>query len=92
MPLSALAEFVLQPIAEIVAQGAGYLTARVVVPVISLGRIHVEPGPNKKLIKPQFGRLQRLPNGKLVMEAELASLIGLVFWGVVGLGAYFVFR
>jgi len=92
MPLSALAEFVLQPVAEIVLQVAGYVTACVVVPAFTLGRIHVEPGPNKKFIKPRFGRLQRLPNGKLIMEAELASLVGLMFWVVVGLGAYFVFR
>jgi hypothetical protein len=92
MPLSSLAEIVLQPIVEIVFQVAGYITSRIVVPALTLGYVYVEPGPNKKWIKPSFGRVQRLPSGKLVMDAELGALVGIVFWVVVGVGLYFVFR
>jgi hypothetical protein len=43
-------------------------------------------------VKPKFGRIQRLANGKLIMEAELASLVGLLFWVVVGICVYLVRR
>jgi hypothetical protein len=45
MPLSPIFEVILQPIAEIALQLAGYITACVIVPVFTLGLVGVEPGP-----------------------------------------------
>lgn len=83
MPLGAIAEIILQPVAEFALQVAGYFTARVIVPFFTLGFVHVEPGPHKELVVPKFGRIQRL-NGKLIMEAELAALFGVIFWIIIG--------
>ena len=87
MPLSPIAEFILQPIAELVLQVIGYFTARVIVPIFSFGVIHVEPGPHKEVVVPKFGRAQR-HSGKLVMDAELGALIGIIFWLVVVVGSF----
>jgi hypothetical protein len=92
MPLSPILEVILQPVAEIALQLAGYITACIIVPVFTLGLVGVEPGPRGEVVKPKFGRIQRLPNGNLIMEAELASLVGLLFWVVVGVGVYLVRR
>lgn len=45
MPLTPIFEVILQPVAEIALQLAGYITACVVVPVFTLGLVAVEPGP-----------------------------------------------
>lgn len=62
MPLTPIFEVILQPVAEIALQLAGYITACVVVPVFTLGLVGVEPGPKGELVKPRprFGRIQRL--------------------------------
>lgn len=86
MPLSSIAEFILQPIAEFVLQVIGYFTARVIVPIFSFGVVHVEPGPHKEVIVPKFGRVQR-HSGKLIMDAELGALFGIIFWLVVVVGS-----
>lgn len=91
MPLTPIAEFILQPILELVLQVIGYLTARVIVPTFSFGLIHVEPGPQKELVLPKLGRVQR-HGGKLIMDAELGALIGIIFWLVVGFGSYAYYR
>ena len=87
MPLSPIAEFILQPVLELVLQVVGYFTARVIVPIFTLGAVHVEPGPHKELVVPKFGRIQR-HGGKLIMEAELGALFGIIFWFIIGLGAF----
>lgn len=92
MPLSPIFEVILQPVGELAIQVAGYITACVVVPVFTLGLMGVEPGPKGEFVKPRFGRIERLDDGKLIMEAELASLVGLLFWVVVGVSVYFVRR
>lgn len=84
MPLSPIAEFILQPVLELILQVAGYITACIVVPVLSFGLVTVEPGPKGELVTPKFGRIRRLPGGRFIMEAELAALIGILFWIAVG--------
>ena len=92
MPLSAIAEAILQPIIEIVAQLACFGTAWLIVPIITLGRVYVEPTPLREFVKPGFGRLQRSGKGHYIMEAELASLVGMIFWFVAAAGAYAYFN
>jgi hypothetical protein len=89
MPLSSIGEAILQPIFEIAIQVIGYYTSRVIVPIFTLGAVHVEPGPQKEMVVPKFGRIQR-HNSQLIMDAELGSLIGIIFWliTVVGFGYY----
>lgn len=91
MPLGAVFEFLLQPVAEAILQIAGYVTARVLVPVATLGRVQVETFA-KSPVKPGKGRIRRLPDGRLWMEAELASLVGLLFWAGVAVAVYFILR
>jgi len=88
MPLSAIAEAILQPIIEVVLQVLCYGTAWLIVPIFTLGRVYVEPAPIREFVKPGLGRLQRSSKGHYVMEAELASLVGLIFWFVVAAGVY----
>jgi hypothetical protein len=92
MPLGAIAEAILQPIIEVVAQLICFGTAWLIVPIITLGRVYVEPTPIREFVKPGFGRLQRSSRGHYIMEAELASLIGMIFWLVAAAGAYTYFN
>lgn len=91
MPLSSLAEAVLQPIIEVVLQIFCYGTAWFLVPIFTFGRVLVEPTPIREFVRPGFGRLQRSSKGHYVMDAELGSLIGMVFWFAVAIGAYAYF-
>lgn len=70
----------------------GYYTARVVLPVISAGRIHVAPAHRTKLFA-TFGEplFRRLPNGTIRVKHNIASLIGLLFWAAAIVG-FFVIR
>jgi len=91
MALGPLFEIVLQPIAEAVLQIAGYLSARVIVPMVTLGRVEVEDF-DAPPVKPNIGRIRRVASGRLRMDAELAALVGLAFWAVVGVGVYLLVR
>jgi hypothetical protein len=91
MPLGAIAEVILQPIIEVVLQLFCYGTAWLLVPIFSFGMVFVEPSPIREFVKPGFGRLQRSSKGHYVMDAELGSLIGMVFWFAVAIGAYTYF-
>ncbi|WP_374661319.1 hypothetical protein [Inhella sp.] len=88
MPLSAIAEAILQPIVEVVLQLFCYGTAWLLVPILTCGIVFVEPTPILEFVKPGFGWVQRSPKGHYVMDAELGSLIGIIFWLAVGLGTY----
>lgn len=92
MPLSAIAEIILQPIIEVVAQLFCFGTAWLIVPIITLGQVYVEPTPMREFVKPGFGRLQRTGKGHYVMEAELASLVGMIFWCAIAAVAYVYFN
>ena len=88
MPLGAIAEAILQPITEVVLQLFCYGTAWLLVPMLTFGRVFVEPAPIREFVKPGFGRIQRSNAGHYVMDAELGSLIGMAFWFAVAIGAY----
>ena len=88
MALSAFAELVLQPIAEVSLQLLCYGTAWLLVPVFTLGKVFVEPTPIREFVKPGLGRIQRGDYGPYIMDAELASLFGMLFWVVVAVIAY----
>lgn len=92
MPGSLIGELILEPIAELVFQLAGYFTGRIVVPVLSLGRASVEPLRKGVRVTPKWHGFQRASDGTIVVSAETGALLGIVFWAAVGVVAYFVFR
>lgn len=87
--LSGLVEVVLQPVLEMALQLAGYLTGYVVVPALTIGRVLVEPDSKGRVVFPAAGGVKRREDGTYLMDAELGSLCGLVFWGLVAAGVYF---
>lgn len=46
-----------------------------------------EPFFDTLLIVPKFGRVQRR-SGRLIMDAELGALFGIIFWLVVVVGSF----
>lgn len=90
MPASAIAEALLQPVLEVVAQLVGYYTSWVIAPFFTFGTVVVEPLISGRKVYPKW----RLPlaTGKApkVLDAEMASLFGFVFWFLVGTAAYLV--
>ena len=92
MLLNAIAELILQPIIEVVLQLFCYGTAWLLVPAFTCGKVFVEPTPIREFVKPGLGRLQRSSKGHYVMDAELGSLLGMVFWFAVAIGAYAYFK
>jgi hypothetical protein len=91
MPLGAIAEAILQPVIEIVLQLFCYGTAWLLVPIFTFGRVFVEPTPIREFVKPGFGSIQRSSRGHYMIDAELGSLIGMIFWFAVAIGAYVYF-
>lgn len=64
--------------------GIGLLTAKLALPIVSLGRIRVLP-----IGSPEDNGRQ--PDGKLGITANLASLIGVLIWFAAG-AAYGLWR
>jgi hypothetical protein len=79
--MSGFAERLIVAVIEVCFELFGYYTARVVLPVISAGRIHVARAHRTKLFA-TFGEplFKRLPNGTIRVKHNIASLIGLLFW------------
>ncbi len=89
MPGDAIAEFFLRPILELLLQLIGYFTARILLPLISLGYITVAPSPKGVKVYPKWHGFNRASNGKLVLHEEMGALLGILFWFVaVGVGIY----
>ena len=79
-------EFILQSVAEVVLQVAGYATGWVVVPLFTLGRVVVEPKKRGVRVFPKWRRLSQAADGTFIVDPEMGSLIGLIFWfGVAGI-------
>lgn len=79
-------EFILQAVAEVVLQLAGYATGWVVVPLFTFGRVVVEPKKRGITVVPKWHRLSRAADGTFIVDCEMGSLLGLIFWfGVAGI-------
>lgn len=76
-------ERLLVAIVEIGVEILGYHTASVMLPLISLGRVHVAPAqlsqPFATLAEPL---LKRLPNGAIVVKHSVAGVVGALIWVV----------
>lgn len=86
MPLGPVAEAIVSTLVEWVLQLFGYLTARALVPVLTLGTFCVAPCPRGNAVRPGFGRVRRSSAGDRVIDAELGALLGVLFWLAIGLG------
>ena len=82
-------EFIVQAVAEAVFQLAGYATGWVLVPLFSLGRAVVGTRKRDARIFRSWPRVSRAEDGKFIVDADLGTLIGLVFWFAVA-GAWFL--
>ena len=91
MPLSPIAEFLIQPLAELTLQVVGYFTSRIIVPAFTLGFVYVEPGPQKETVVPKLGSIQK-HGYKYIMDAELGALFGVIFWFIIGVSAIVYFK
>lgn len=94
MPLSIVAEFLFQGILEAAFYAIGYLTGRVIVFVFTFGKYSVEPfvvvkeGKKKKRKKPP----KQIPPKPFTLSTDAGVVIGLLFWAVLGVGVYFLYR
>ena len=91
MAVDAFKEFILRPLAKVIIHIAGYLTAYVMIPILTLGHVVVEPNRKHRALFRSSKRFSRSSSGKLVMEAELASYCGFLIWALIGVGIY-IFR
>jgi hypothetical protein len=90
MPLSALAEVILQPVFEVILHVFGYLTGVVVVPVCTLGAFKVEPilREEKGRPRPKLRKMRAEMTQPRVISADAGSAFGLLFWALVAVAIY----
>jgi hypothetical protein len=90
--MSGFAEGLITAVIEACFDVLGYYTAKAVLPVISVGQIHVAPAHTTKPFA-TFGEplFKRLPNGTIRVKHNIASFIGLLFWAAAIIG-FFVIR
>lgn len=88
MPLSGIAEAILQPVIEIAFQVFGYYTGRVLVPALSFGRYRVEGLGRDERPRPRYrkGRPISTQPEPRVLSADAGAAIGVVFWILIALG------
>ncbi len=58
-----------------------YATARLVLPLVSFGRVRAEPVRNAKIGVPRR-RWIRTPDGRYILKYELVVIFGLLIWAV----------
>ena len=61
-------------------------TARIVLTLVSLGRLHVPRRPRDteaRRIESAMRPFYRLPNGQIAVRSDSAALIGVLTWGAV---------
>ncbi len=83
--LVALAALIIEPVAEGVLELAGHATGCIVVPVFTLGRAVVSLKERGARVRPRWHHIDRAADGRFVVDADMGTLIGIVFWfAVVG--------
>jgi hypothetical protein len=65
-----------------------YGTARVIVPIVTFGRVRVETGSDDGVVGFGWFGFGRDSDSRLVLSAQLAGFFGLVFWVAVIAGVY----
>ena len=90
MPLSALAEIILQPVFEAIAYVFGYLTGVVVVPAFTLGMFRVERLLDDERSRPKLKNMRADMPRPRVISADAGTAFGLLFWALVAVVVYFL--
>lgn len=67
---------------DFVLDVVGYTAGRVLLPILSFGKIQVD-GLTSDEIGFNWLGFKRLPDGKLLCSAETACWIGILFWALV---------
>lgn len=62
----------------------GYLTAWLLLPVLTLGRLRVEPLMGGAFPVRGRGQIRKQPEGHWLVQAQLAPALGLLLWGCIG--------
>ena len=78
--------------AEIFLQIVCYFMGRILLPIMSFGRVHAEPWDRKRRIRFRWHGVHRRPNGKIVFSDDLTAPVGLllvVAFVVLGTVMYF---
>jgi hypothetical protein len=92
MPGSFLGELILQPLFELALQLFGYVTGRIVVPILSFGSVRVEgsgdENPTSSVRWLKRKSTWRDSRGKLVLDADVGAFCGILFWIAVGVVAF----
>jgi len=72
-----------------------YFTLRILLPVVTFGYVTVEPARRGTRLSIKWHGVHRTTNGKIVLDANLAGVLGLIFWLIVlaiVFGIYFLVR
>ncbi|MGL5632562.1 MAG: hypothetical protein ACRDD3_09375 [Azovibrio sp.] len=95
MPESVIGEVVkvvAETVFEVVTKFAGYYTAVILVPPLSMGTMYVEPLSETSSRQRLWHGCYRDERGKIVVGHHAACLLGMMFWVLMALlVAYFVF-
>lgn len=78
-----IGELLLRPLFEFLLQLIGYITARVLLPILSFGFITVAPASKGVKVYPKWHGLHCVSNGKIVLHEEMGALLGIVIWLVI---------
>ncbi|WP_157522222.1 hypothetical protein [Mitsuaria sp. 7] len=75
---------------SLVTDTIGYFTAWLLLPVLTLGRLRVEPLMGGAFPVRGRGRIKKQPDGHWLVEAQLAPALGLLLWGCIGVAVCLV--
>ena len=68
---------------EAVIQVIGYFTARLLLPLVTFGHVRVDPLTRGTPPKFKWHGVHRTRSGKIVLQADLAGTLGLIFWAAI---------
>lgn len=95
--LQELAEAIARPLFELVLQLFGHCSGRMLLPVLSLGRIRAEARrdqPPRRPGKRRHGNplFYRDARGGLVASDDAVMILGLACWALLALAAFLLYR
>jgi hypothetical protein len=76
-----------EAVAQLFLEIVCYFTARFLLPLMTFGRVNVDPMSRGTRLKMKWHGVHRTTVGKIVLHPDLGTLLGLIFWlAVVVLG------
>ena len=84
-----MSDFIGRYIVQVFLEIVGFYTAKVVLPLVSLGYLRALHSPfvplHELFRQPVY---QRLPRGRIGIKSDIAAILGLLFWVVVIVAAH----